>query len=302
MPYPEGFDFPKAHSPEHFTFLIHQFGTSDNYNTEFTERLHIELVKDAWRASNRKDAILQMMRWLSCREKIFSFESRFLWLQGRIKRHYTRVPSDFPHINISHRPSLRNVSIDTLSQTHHAPDFLEALKQFVVEYRDLSDRPRRRSRQSTRHVSLPFHHIDVWHHAKFITPNVQSNKAPDTFDIAHAVPSRLDRGRKTMAPARFDTVFVNHTGAEEIGMEGMYLMISSSYCLFCFQVFGSRDFKLYSAYLNALIHLYLVITSNLPNTLPIFSGLLLLLRRILTVACSLYLIVHYLMVPVIVLL
>jgi len=37
--------------------VIELFGTTDNYTTEYTERLHIDLAKDAYRATNMKTNI-----------------------------------------------------------------------------------------------------------------------------------------------------------------------------------------------------------------------------------------------------
>jgi hypothetical protein len=48
----EHFNLPKLHSLIHYTAAIRCFGTTDNYNTETTERLHIDFDKDAYRASN----------------------------------------------------------------------------------------------------------------------------------------------------------------------------------------------------------------------------------------------------------
>ncbi|KAI0345376.1 hypothetical protein BDW22DRAFT_1326032, partial [Trametopsis cervina] len=48
-------NFPKAHNPGHYRLYIELFGTTDNYNTESTERLHIDLAKDAYKATNHKD-------------------------------------------------------------------------------------------------------------------------------------------------------------------------------------------------------------------------------------------------------
>ncbi|KAJ7862346.1 hypothetical protein B0H14DRAFT_3084655 [Mycena olivaceomarginata] len=46
----DDFNLPKLHLCEHYVPNIKLFGTSDNYNTENTERLHIDLAKDAyWR-------------------------------------------------------------------------------------------------------------------------------------------------------------------------------------------------------------------------------------------------------------
>ena len=40
------------------------FGTTDNYNTEATEWLHIDYAKDAYQATNHKDKFVQMTKWL----------------------------------------------------------------------------------------------------------------------------------------------------------------------------------------------------------------------------------------------
>ncbi|KAH7903904.1 hypothetical protein BJ138DRAFT_1119934 [Hygrophoropsis aurantiaca] len=58
------FELPKLHSYRHYIRMIQQYGTTDNYNTEYTERLHIDLAKDAYRATNHKDEFAQMTVWL----------------------------------------------------------------------------------------------------------------------------------------------------------------------------------------------------------------------------------------------
>ena len=42
------FNFPKVHFTGHYQRFIELFGTTDNYTTEYTERLHIDLAKDAY--------------------------------------------------------------------------------------------------------------------------------------------------------------------------------------------------------------------------------------------------------------
>ena len=49
------FNVPKIHSLLHYSSSICLFGTTDNYNTEQTEWLHINFTKDAYRAMNHKD-------------------------------------------------------------------------------------------------------------------------------------------------------------------------------------------------------------------------------------------------------
>ncbi|KAF9552906.1 hypothetical protein CPC08DRAFT_619481, partial [Agrocybe pediades] len=71
----DDFNIPKFHSLLHYIPSIEQFGTTDNYNTEMFERLHIDFAKSGWRASNRRDEFPQMIKWLSRREKIASLEA-----------------------------------------------------------------------------------------------------------------------------------------------------------------------------------------------------------------------------------
>ncbi|PPR02760.1 hypothetical protein CVT26_009432, partial [Gymnopilus dilepis] len=51
----DDFNIPKFHSLLHYVESIKLFGTTDNYNTEMFERLHIDFAKLGWRASNHRD-------------------------------------------------------------------------------------------------------------------------------------------------------------------------------------------------------------------------------------------------------
>ncbi|KAF8228225.1 hypothetical protein L208DRAFT_1292492, partial [Tricholoma matsutake] len=73
------FNFPKLHFACHYAELIKLFGTTDNFNTEHTECLHIDLAKDAYCANNHKDEFMQMTRWLEHKEKVFRHEQYILW-------------------------------------------------------------------------------------------------------------------------------------------------------------------------------------------------------------------------------
>lgn len=64
------FNIPKVHSLDHYEELIHLFGSADGFNTESPERFHINFAKNAYRASNRKDYIQQMTRWLQRQENV----------------------------------------------------------------------------------------------------------------------------------------------------------------------------------------------------------------------------------------
>ncbi|KAF5346250.1 hypothetical protein D9758_014405 [Tetrapyrgos nigripes] len=77
----EHFRLPKIHFLNHYVEKIRSLGTLDNCNTEQTERLHIDLAKDAYRATNRKDEFTQMTKWLDRQEKIHYHDNFLDWLQ-----------------------------------------------------------------------------------------------------------------------------------------------------------------------------------------------------------------------------
>src|SRR6266851_5014626 len=60
----EHFNIPKLHSLSHYESSIWLFGMMDNYNTEQSEHLHIDLAKDAYHATNHKNEYSQMTIWL----------------------------------------------------------------------------------------------------------------------------------------------------------------------------------------------------------------------------------------------
>ena len=66
----DSFNIPKLHFASHYVELIKMFGTTDNFNTQYMERLHIDLAKDAYAATNRKDEFGQMTMWLEQKEKV----------------------------------------------------------------------------------------------------------------------------------------------------------------------------------------------------------------------------------------
>jgi hypothetical protein len=66
------FNLPKLHTACHYHLMITLFGTMDNYNTEYTERLHIDLAKDAYHTTNHEDEFIQMTCWLEQKEIFFT--------------------------------------------------------------------------------------------------------------------------------------------------------------------------------------------------------------------------------------
>jgi hypothetical protein len=148
----ENFDFQKLHALEHYVHSIYMFGTADGYNTETSERLHIDFAKRAYLFTNRRDFTAQMTKWLVRREKLTSFESYQAWLDclsskpvaiplesaehsahvgGRPLREGRRTIGLYSTYEIAKSPGIHNVSIATITEKYHASAFLDALETFL---------------------------------------------------------------------------------------------------------------------------------------------------------------------------
>ncbi|KAF8593440.1 hypothetical protein BDV93DRAFT_397274, partial [Ceratobasidium sp. AG-I] len=69
------FNIPKLHILRHLPEQVLGKGPLDNYSTETMERLHIEFVKWAYRASNHRDWVEQATSWLSRHERVEGYRS-----------------------------------------------------------------------------------------------------------------------------------------------------------------------------------------------------------------------------------
>jgi hypothetical protein len=206
----ETFKFPKLHSLTHYTSSIQLFGTTDNYNTEQTERLHIDLTKDAYHATNCKNEYAQMTKWLERQEKVLQ-QVTFI-TQGQ-DGHQLSSPTwnhiGPPHtcpqrLKMAQNPERRQVPFNILATEYGALDFQDMLAKFIAQL----NHPRVSGgalQNHTHDTHIPFTHVPVFHKIKFTTSNT-FNKT-EIADIVHVWPEQKDScGR--IIPARFDTILV----------------------------------------------------------------------------------------------
>ncbi|KAH9911538.1 uncharacterized protein BXZ73DRAFT_93357 [Epithele typhae] len=221
------FKIPKLHSLDHYPSSITLFGTTDNYDTQYTERLHIELTKDAFRATNRKDVFSQMTLWLERREKMQRHAAFVAWRldveapgsDDSSLRSSSPLPRPTPvtqssaRIHLPKWPSVRRVSLRTCHDVYGTPFLRDALARFIVSFRDST----LTSAQIERHavgLFLPFNAVPAFHKIKFHLPSTQQMGIMDEMqDVAHARPQRTDR-RGRVVPARFDTVLVKEDDSD----------------------------------------------------------------------------------------
>ncbi|KAG1719600.1 hypothetical protein EDB19DRAFT_1970800 [Suillus lakei] len=205
------FNLPKLHSFRHYVHMIKMYGTTDNYNTEYTERLHIDLTKDAYRATNHKDEYSQMTLWLERREKILWHDNFVKWrLVGDLALQ-ERSPPDMDYrraIKMTKHPTVKRVPLDRIVQDYGATVFTAALARYVVG-RNQPGLSAVQLEQEAAHIILPFDTVATFHRIKFHAIDARGfQDSSVTVDSVHSQPSRKDKRGHTI-PARFDTVLVN---------------------------------------------------------------------------------------------
>jgi Plavaka transposase len=218
----EHFNIPKFHSLLHYIEAIELFGTTDNYNTEMFECLHIDFAKHGWRASNQRDEFPQMIRWLSRQEKIASFEVHLPQPQvtGNDARTLPKRSSmKKSPISIAKHPSFPNRQLSLIEEKHHAPDFTYHLKVFLSK---LLSKPIQNRHADD--IPLPFTKVDVYNMFRFHPEGIQDNDEEN--DLVKALP------RSAQNPhSRFDTVIaIVDDEAESTGVVGELTSINESLC------------------------------------------------------------------------
>lgn len=219
------FDFPKLHFCRHYRELIENLGTADNFNTEYTERLHIDMAKDAYRATNKKDEYDQMTVWLERKEKILRFDRYIRWRQDDQRRAAPVVdPTSLyqhseTHILMTREPSAKAVPIHRLISDYGATDFERCLAQFIARFNYPDASPRELKIIAAR-VLIRFDRVPVYHKAKFWGADFPRYRhASDEYDVVHATPSRFNK-RVDRIPGRFDTALVNTGAGRTVGVSG----------------------------------------------------------------------------------
>ncbi|KAH8091759.1 hypothetical protein BXZ70DRAFT_1040234 [Cristinia sonorae] len=197
------------HWLDHYRHAIERLGTTDNFNTEYTERLHIDMAKDAYDATNGKDVYSQMTIWLERKEKMLRHGRFVEWRkQGQPQAITLNRLETAPMVspNMTKNPSAR-VDMEHLAECYGAVDFQYALAEFILT-----------NRSSV--LFLPFVKVPVYHKARFWDSDFRlfRNNWKD-HDVLHVKPARITRRGKEHA-ARFDTAVVNTGHGDMIGVDG----------------------------------------------------------------------------------
>ncbi|KAG1789747.1 uncharacterized protein HD556DRAFT_1520758 [Suillus plorans] len=225
------FNLPKLHATRHYSAMIMMMGTTDNYNTEYTERLHIDFAKDAYRATNHKDEFVQMTCWLERKEKIMRHAKYINWRRAGVKEtepYHSRPPDmTFRRLqSVAKHPSAKAISIEKLVEDYGATYFREALARYITQISHANDPIPLRSQTLdalARDVHFPFRTLPVFDKIKWLSVDARGHgDATATLDCVHARPQRSSGSG--LRPRRSDTALVSVGGNPDVvsgGIEGV---------------------------------------------------------------------------------
>ena len=252
----EHFNIPKLHFMLHYVEAIRSRGSCDGFNTELPERLHIDYAKQAYRASNRRNYLEQMVTWLARQEAIDLHASYVHWYHQRNERkqpdselidedwvdepdsaedgseqvevsaqsdecmgHGVTSGSSY---SLAKQCPFPGIPLDRLERDYGATEFLPALTAFI--------------RSNLPACQLKPNRMDRYDVYKNIRLTYRAPPHGDTrwlHDRIRTVLGRSSRGRKPAIAAHFDTAFVQDPDApideDPRSVSGEYS--NHSYCL-----------------------------------------------------------------------
>ncbi|KAG2100245.1 hypothetical protein BD769DRAFT_1631108 [Suillus cothurnatus] len=208
----EHFNIPKLHQISHFVKSITLFGSTDSFNTELPERLHIDFAKDAYRASNKRDYKEQMALWLQCQDAVFLCSSYLDWFHTDPNRRddldsdsdaeieelqsesHNAAPTNIsPTLPIVHilakTPAHPQQSVQHLITAHGATMFLPALKSFL-------------------HKHMP--HNNIVPVVVVTPPDPHVSDSPKRWRIRATPEVQPGPGQKPGSPARFNMALISN--------------------------------------------------------------------------------------------
>ncbi|KAL6299809.1 hypothetical protein BKA93DRAFT_888051 [Sparassis latifolia] len=211
------FNIPKFHFLEHYARSIRLFGTTDNYNTESTERLHIDFAKDAYQ---RREKVIHHAKYIVWRSH------QAVSAENIIAVAYERrwEPPDMAcalHQKMTRHPTRKGVDLELLASPSHygATFFVPALTRFIAQYNNPTFSIQQ-IEECAATIRFPYHSVPVFHKIKFWNEEVHGQ---ETLDSIHAHPRIFDKDGDVVVPAPFDTALIQVRAARLEDLVGLTL-------------------------------------------------------------------------------
>ncbi|KAF8593917.1 hypothetical protein BDV93DRAFT_565982 [Ceratobasidium sp. AG-I] len=190
------------HSLSHYADSIASLGSVDGYNTEHLERLHIDMAKHAYQASNKREYTAQMTNWRYRLDAVLTRDTFIRWTQSLIdipshpsSAQKCTFTSNGTTVTLPKNPSFAAATFSTLETQFKATGFMLALCTFLdKEQPDLAA-------QITGHERF-----NVFVEADVAIDPAFDPYAHDLEDCLHASPCKP--GNPEELSGRFNTVLV----------------------------------------------------------------------------------------------
>ncbi|KAJ3725300.1 hypothetical protein C8R42DRAFT_575845, partial [Lentinula raphanica] len=223
------FNISKIHNIKHYIESICSRGTTDNFNSEISERLHIDLAKAGYRASNKRNFMVQMTIWLARQEAVQKFGSYLMWaipsysLEGlgcdeeqendeddneddneeeNIDNLDRTENLDKTTYHVAKKPPI-HVTVDSIC--HESDEWFKwYLDDFLHKHSFIDDPNKSHITQNTP--------IPVYKQARLHLPSIPELASEESVDIVHATSAKPERitakGVQSERPAKTSTVLV----------------------------------------------------------------------------------------------
>jgi len=248
---PKHFNIPKFHSLMHYVESIPLLRCLDGLNTEASERLHIDLAKKAYRASNRRDYIAQMTQWLQRQEALHRRSAYLDWVdnldlakrQGRSEDKDDESEGENDGImdglvtpevcalkelidsNVSHAyqvakvPAIQQISITELQTKYGASDFVNVLNKFLDTHIP-----------GAAHINN-HDHFDLYSAISVLLPHRSHVSNSKRIARIRATPSTERDSRCKATPQHFDTALILENEADYQAHGSVKGKYRNLYCL-----------------------------------------------------------------------
>jgi hypothetical protein len=195
------FNIPKLEMMQHVSQNTRRMGVPAQYTSDITEHKLIEVAKEPFRLTNKRDPASQMVRALdrSCKIRIFSLYLQ--WVHGQVERPlqenkeedisqlflcglvfgsrrqlsravpnyflqngYTIHDESYTAYHLCKEPHWEKALIKDVAIKYQLPDLHAALGDYILL--KLNDKDRRGIRRSSNACPLPFERVHVWQSVK----------------------------------------------------------------------------------------------------------------------------------------
>ncbi|KDR74234.1 hypothetical protein GALMADRAFT_70686, partial [Galerina marginata CBS 339.88] len=229
----EHFNIPKFHQMLHYFESIKSRGSADGFNTEASERLHIDYAKEGYRASNRREYLAQMTVWLKRQEAVARFRAYLDYCNLALSKAAVDVDQDVDsdqeesrapqsvaltssgqQFSLAVKPGFPRTDLTTILSNFHADNFLHALGTFI-----------RRTHPPPAHPTLPnaADRFDLYKRVTIVQRPVEAAGSQPFVSRIRATPAVPAHGRSKAVAEHFDTVLVQTDDTDNQHTKGTYL-------------------------------------------------------------------------------